>query len=174
LKAARVLVLDKEGACVLEVEQGKADAFIYDQMSVFRHWQKRPETTRAVLAPFQQEAWAVGVRKGNDALRAQVDGFISAFRADGGFERLGEKWLAGEKAGNSAAIVEFEAQDRENERLAAIPFTPGFRHQLTPDDLITTGYNVLLPQPTADFPLENAEGTPLFVDWLRRHCHLNL
>ena len=74
----------------------------------------------------------------------------------------------------AAAIAEFEAQDRENERLAALPFTPGFRHQLTPDDLITTGYNVLLPQPTADFPLENAEGTPLFVAWLRRHCHLNL
>jgi polar amino acid transport system substrate-binding protein len=107
LKAARVLVLDKEGACVLEVEQGKADAFIYDQMSVFRHWQKRPETTRAVLAPFQQEAWAVGVRKGNDALRAQVDGFISAFRADGGFERLGEKWLAGEKAAFAKLGLEF-------------------------------------------------------------------
>lgn len=107
LKAARVLVLDKEGACVLEVEQGKADAFIYDQMSVFRHWQKHPETTRALLAPFQQEAWAVGIRKGNEVLRAQVDGFIAQFRTDGGFERLGEKWLADEKAAFARLGLEF-------------------------------------------------------------------
>ena len=32
LKNAEILVLDKESAAVLEVSQGKADAFIYDQM----------------------------------------------------------------------------------------------------------------------------------------------
>ena len=34
LKAPKVLVLDKEAAGVLEVTQGKADGFIYDQMSI--------------------------------------------------------------------------------------------------------------------------------------------
>jgi polar amino acid transport system substrate-binding protein len=34
LKRAKVLVLDKESSAVLEVVQGKADAFLYDQMSV--------------------------------------------------------------------------------------------------------------------------------------------
>ena len=37
LKKAQVLVLDKESAAVLEVSQGKADAFIYDQMSVYQN-----------------------------------------------------------------------------------------------------------------------------------------
>jgi len=46
LKVANVLVLEKETACVLEVTQGKADAFLYDQMSTYTNWKKNPETTR--------------------------------------------------------------------------------------------------------------------------------
>jgi polar amino acid transport system substrate-binding protein len=37
LRNARVLVLEKENAAVLEVIQGKADAFVYDQMSVWKN-----------------------------------------------------------------------------------------------------------------------------------------
>src|SRR5262252_448945 len=43
-KHARVLTLDKEDACVLEVIQGKAEGFIYDQMSVFKHWQQHQDS----------------------------------------------------------------------------------------------------------------------------------
>lgn len=93
LTTPTVRVLDQENSCVLEVEQGKADAFIYDQMSVFKHWQKHPDTTRAILQPFQEESWAVGLAKGHDDLRAQVNQFISAYRAQGGFEKLGDRWL---------------------------------------------------------------------------------
>lgn len=98
LKSARILVLDKETACVLEVAQGKADAFIYDQMSVLKNWQKNRDTTRGLLVPFQQESWAIGIRKGNATLRDQVNAFLTAFRESGGFEKLGDKWLAGQKA----------------------------------------------------------------------------
>ncbi len=93
LKNAEVLVLDKESAAVLEVSQGKADAFIYDQMSTYQNWQRHKETTRALLDPFQKESWAVGLRKGNDELRAQVNAFIKDYRAKGGFERLGDRYL---------------------------------------------------------------------------------
>jgi polar amino acid transport system substrate-binding protein len=96
-KNAKVLVLDREAACVLEVVQGKVDAFIYDQMSVFKHWQQNEETTRAILKPFQQESWAIGIRKGNDDLRRQVNAFLKDFREKGGFDRLGDKWLREQK-----------------------------------------------------------------------------
>ena len=66
LKKARILVLDKESAAVLEVSQGKADAFIYDQMSTYQNWQRNKATTRAILQPFQTESWAVGIRQGNE------------------------------------------------------------------------------------------------------------
>ena len=98
LRAARPLVLDQEAACVLEVVQGKADGFIYDQLSTYRNWRRHPAETRALLAPVREEAWAVGVRKGDEGMRRAVNGFLARFRADGGFERLGNRWLGEEKA----------------------------------------------------------------------------
>lgn len=93
LHKATVIVLDKESACVLEVVQGKADAFIYDQFSIFTNWQKNLSTTRADLNPFQIEHWAVGLRKEDTKLLARVNQFIQHFRETGGFEKLGEKYL---------------------------------------------------------------------------------
>jgi len=97
IKKAHLLVLDKESAAVLEVVQGKADAFIYDQMSTYQNWQRNQATTRALLDPFQKESWAVGVRKGNDPLKMKVNAFLKEFRANGGFERLGDRYLREQK-----------------------------------------------------------------------------
>jgi len=97
LKNAQVLVLDKEAACVLEVAQGKADAFIYDQMSVFKNWQRNEATTRALLQPFRKESWAVAVRKGNTGLLNQVNAFLADYRARNGFEQLRDRWLPEQK-----------------------------------------------------------------------------
>ena len=93
LKNAEILVLDKESAAVLEVSQGKADAFIYDQMSTYQNWQRNKATTRAILEPFQKESWAVGIGKGNDELKSKVNAFIKDYRAKGGFEQLGDRYL---------------------------------------------------------------------------------
>lgn len=98
LPRARLLVLDKEAACVLEVVQGKADAFIYGQLSVHRDWERNQNTTRALLTPLRAEYWAIGLRKGNDELRRQVNKFLHEFRAAGGFDKLGDKYLKAEKA----------------------------------------------------------------------------
>jgi polar amino acid transport system substrate-binding protein len=107
LKHARVLVLDKEDACVLEVVQGKAQAFIYDQMSVFKHWQQHQDGTSGLLKPFQREVWAIGLRKGNEALKTQVNAFLKEFRAEGGFERLGNRYLQDQKKAFQKAGVPF-------------------------------------------------------------------
>jgi polar amino acid transport system substrate-binding protein len=93
LPLAKVLVVDKESSAVLEVAQGKADAFIYDQMSVLKNWQQHRDTTRPLLRAFQTESWAVGIRKGNDPLREKVNEFLQAFRARGGFNELASRWL---------------------------------------------------------------------------------
>jgi polar amino acid transport system substrate-binding protein len=97
LKQAKVLSVEKENAAVLEVIQGKAGAFIYDQMSVWQNWKKNPTTTRAILTPLQKEYWAVGVRKDNDALRLKINDFLKEFRAKGGFEKLGDRFLSEQK-----------------------------------------------------------------------------
>jgi polar amino acid transport system substrate-binding protein len=97
IKRAHVLALDAEGACVLEVAQGKADAFIYDQMSTYENWRRNQETTRAILLPFQQEPWAAGLRQGDTNLLNQVNQFLRDYKAGGGFDRLGDRYLKAQK-----------------------------------------------------------------------------
>lgn len=98
LRKARVLVLDQPSSCVLEVAQGKAEAFLFDQISTLKNWRNNAGATRPLLAPFQAESWAIGVRKGGDELRTKVNAFLAEFRAQGGFEKLGDRWLAEQKA----------------------------------------------------------------------------
>ena len=97
IKNAKLLVLDKEAAAVLEVVQGKADAFIYDQMSTYQNWKKNRDTTRALLNPFQVEKWGIALRKGDEQLKGQVNSFLKSFREQGGFERLGDTYLKEQK-----------------------------------------------------------------------------
>lgn len=97
IKNARLLVLDKESAAVLEVVQGKADAFIYDQISTYQNWKRNPDTTRALLDPFQKEQWGIALRKGDTRLTEQVNRFLKTFREQGGFERLGDRYLKEQK-----------------------------------------------------------------------------
>ena len=99
LPASNFRVFDKESACVLEVIQGKADAFTYDQLTIFRNWQDNAETTRVNLASYQEapEYWGVGLKKGNDDLKKQVNAFIAEFRTTGGFDQLASKYLTAEQ-----------------------------------------------------------------------------
>ncbi len=98
LREATLLVLDKENSAVLEVAQGKADAFIYDQLSIYRNWRANEAATRALLKPFQEEVWAVGLRQGDADLRQQVDEFLKTYRDAGGFEMLAKKFFSEERA----------------------------------------------------------------------------
>jgi len=98
LSKATLLSLDKENTAVLEVIQGKADAFIYDQMSIWQNAQKNSGTVRAVLEPIQKESWAVGLRRDDATLRNEVNGFLKQYREQGGFEKLGDTFLKEQKA----------------------------------------------------------------------------
>jgi polar amino acid transport system substrate-binding protein len=107
LPDAGIVVFEDPAACVLEVVQGRADAFIYDQLSIFRYARENPDTTRGLLQPFVEEAWAIGIAKGNDRLRTSVDAFLDTFRAGGGFSRLGDQYLKEEKAFLEGAGIPF-------------------------------------------------------------------
>jgi polar amino acid transport system substrate-binding protein len=97
LPNAKRVVFENQTACVLEVVQGRADAFIYDQLSIYQYAKENKETTRGLLKPFVEESWAIGIAKGNDKLRAQVNGFLDGFRAADGFGKLGDQYLKEEK-----------------------------------------------------------------------------
>mgnify|MGYP003589542472 FL=1 len=99
LPADNYRVFDKESACVLEVVQGKADAFTYDQLTIFRNWQDNLDKTRVNLASYQEkpEYWGIGIKKGNDKLKADVNAFIAEFQSSGGFNKLAETYLTEEQ-----------------------------------------------------------------------------
>jgi polar amino acid transport system substrate-binding protein len=107
LSHAEILAVEKENAAVLEVLQGGADAFVYDQMSVWTNNAKHPERSRALLNPVKIEEWAIGIRKGNTKLRDQANAFLKQFREQGGFESLGEKYLPEQKEAFEKAGIPF-------------------------------------------------------------------
>lgn len=99
LTNAEIVRLADESACVTEVVQGKADGFLYDQLTIYRNSQKNPDTTTAVFIPFQDpESWGIAVKKGNNELLSQLNEFIASSKENGEFDRLTEKHLAAEKA----------------------------------------------------------------------------
>jgi polar amino acid transport system substrate-binding protein len=106
-KGVKLTTLDDAAMCALEVVQGKADAFIYDQISIYKHWQNHPDETRAILEPIREETWAIGVRKGDDALRERVNAFLKEFRDAGNFKHLADQYMADEKKAFEAAGVPF-------------------------------------------------------------------
>lgn len=99
LNNAQIIALADESACVMEVAQGKADGFIYDQLTIYRNNQQNLDTTIAVFIPFQKvDYWGAAMQKGNTELLNSVNEFIEKYTLEGGFERLSEKHLAAEKA----------------------------------------------------------------------------
>ncbi|MES2597120.1 MAG: transporter substrate-binding domain-containing protein [Verrucomicrobiota bacterium] len=97
LKDAKLVALDTDAACVLEVVNGTVDAWVYDQVSVMNYHAKHPEHTRALLAPLREEVWAVGLKKGRDDLKAKVNETIAQMKKDGAFAKLADRFLAKER-----------------------------------------------------------------------------
>ena len=98
LPNAEIIALPDESACVTEVSQGKADGFLYDQLTIYRNWKDHEDTTQAVFIPFQDvEQWGIAVQKGNSQLLDELNGFIASYREEGGFDQLSEKYLSEEK-----------------------------------------------------------------------------
>lgn len=98
LPDTELLVMPDESACVTEVAQGRADGFIYDQLTIYRNWQNNPDTTKAIFIPFQDvEKWGIAVQKGNQELLDQINAFLADFQEKGGYEELTEKYLSKEK-----------------------------------------------------------------------------
>lgn len=98
LPEAQIVRLADESACVTEVIQGKADGFLYDQLTIYRNQQSNPDTTEAVFIPFQDpEFWGVAVDKENPELLEEINEFIDSYREEGGFDKLSKEYLEEEQ-----------------------------------------------------------------------------
>ena len=97
LKEAKIIALDADVSCVMEVVNANVDAWIYDQLSIMNYQLKHAEKTRALLAPLREEVWAVGLKQGDDELKAKVNEVLARMRSDGSFSKLAERFMAKEK-----------------------------------------------------------------------------
>lgn len=82
-----------ESACVAEVVNGRADAFIYDQLSIAKHAKEFPDATRAILQPFTYEPFCIAMRKGDFDLWNWMEMFVTLRRADGSLEALRKQFV---------------------------------------------------------------------------------
>lgn len=98
LKNAEIIALSDESACITEVSQGKADGFLYDQLTIYRNHQANQDTTDAIFIPFQDtEYWGIAVKKGNTELLDKINECLAQYQEEGGFDTLTEKYLSEEK-----------------------------------------------------------------------------
>jgi polar amino acid transport system substrate-binding protein len=95
--------VDEEATAVLEVSQGKGDVFIYDPLSIIRHHENYPDSTRAILEPLPNtKGWGVAMQKDQDELKEKINDFIKQAKEDGTYDEIREKHLEDK-------IKEFEA-----------------------------------------------------------------
>jgi len=86
-------VMQTEGECANEVALGRADAFLYDQLSVLGASKKHAKTTRALLAPLTHEPYAMAVRRGDTMFVERINRFLADIRKDGRYKAMRDVYL---------------------------------------------------------------------------------
>jgi polar amino acid transport system substrate-binding protein len=95
LPRARVDTFDTESACALEVAQGRADAFVYDELQVRAHAAQHPGATRVIDETLSFEPYAIECRKGDPETVAWLNLVLATLRRDGRLDELYKKHLPG-------------------------------------------------------------------------------
>lgn len=90
---AKVNRFKEETACVREVVTGRADAFLYDQLSLVKHNKQNPETTRVLAKPFTYEPFAIAIRKGDFDYLDWLNLFLETIHKDGRYQELYKKHI---------------------------------------------------------------------------------
>ena len=94
---ANILRFDDESAAIAEVVNNRAQAFVYGQLTILRNSASNPNTTKPLFLSGQQsEGWGAAFPKDSE-LTQKFNDFLVEFRADGGFDRLTQQFLAEEK-----------------------------------------------------------------------------
>ncbi len=95
LDFGKIRQFDSLNACVMEIAQGRADAFIYDPLTLFKNYQKHEDTTKLILdvIPGTENFSAMAFSKNNTELLEKANEFILQAQEEGFFNELGDKYL---------------------------------------------------------------------------------
>lgn len=95
LPKAQLLLLDNYPDAVRAIAQGRADAMIDVMDFMTEHTAKHKVDWRIVDAPIDVYFCAIGVQKGNDALREKLSGAIKELHRNGYVDERWKKWFGG-------------------------------------------------------------------------------
>jgi len=95
LPKAELATLDTESLCALEVAQGRADAFVYDEYQVREQAKQHPGTTRVLDETLSIEPYAIELRRGDPESRDWLNLLIQLMKRDGRLAALYAKHLPG-------------------------------------------------------------------------------
>ena len=95
LPRAHLVTLDTESLCALEVAQGRADAFVYDEYQVRAHHAQHLEATRVLDETLSVEPYGIECRKGEPDTLAWLNLVVATMRRDGRIADLYRKHLPG-------------------------------------------------------------------------------
>ena len=87
----RLFKSEAEGA--LQVANGLADAFIYDEPQVRVNAAKYKDTTLGIFEPLTYEPLAWAIRKGDPDFLNWLNNFLKQIRGDGRWDQLKQKWF---------------------------------------------------------------------------------
>jgi polar amino acid transport system substrate-binding protein len=93
---ARIDTLPEDSHCALQVAQGSADAFLYDEVQIRRYRADNPRSTRVLEEVAQQEPYAIACRAGDLATARWIDTVLDLMRRDGRLDAIYAKWFPGQ------------------------------------------------------------------------------
>jgi polar amino acid transport system substrate-binding protein len=82
-----------EAEAALQVANGIADAFVYDEPQVRVNAAKYKDTTVGIFEPLTYEPLAWAIRKGDPDFLNFLNNFLKQTRGDGRWDRLKQKWF---------------------------------------------------------------------------------
>lgn len=88
----------KDNVLVLsDLKNGRVDAVVIDEVVIDYYMTKEPDTYKILKESLAPEEYAVGVKKGNDALLKEVQKALDELIADGTAAKISEKWFGEDK-----------------------------------------------------------------------------
>ena len=90
---ATLRLFKDEATGALQVANGLADAFIYDEPQVRVNAAKYKDTTVGIFEPLTYEPLAWAIRKGDPDFLNWLNNFLRQIRGDGRWDQLKQKWF---------------------------------------------------------------------------------
>lgn len=90
---AKLNIFEAENEAVMEVVNGKADAFVYDFPLCASYKADYPDKLVFLSEPFTYEPLGMAIRKGDPDFINWIDNFLAQIKGDGRFETMYNYWF---------------------------------------------------------------------------------